>query len=184
MTDSPAVLARNGITFTLIPLESCLGHARKLLAAGRPWHSHVLSPGCAHNPDPNRYAIVIEDEQAGVAYLAPSDRFPEVDKHLVRLLHGDDILDAAVADADPSRARHNSRLLDGLAPLQASKTPWHHHMHFPACVLNPHPGRWCIAVESPEGTFSETFADEPVTVLRQVEVLYFGNLDAEQRRDD
>jgi hypothetical protein len=54
---------------------------------------------------------------------------------------------------------------------------WHHHMHFPTCAFNPHPGQWSISVESPDETFSEVFVEEPRDILREIEVIYFENLD-------
>lgn len=172
-----ATVIHNGIEFTLIPLEDCLGWAQALQTAGKRWHSHVLSPGCMHNPYPGRYAIVIEDDTDVRAFLAPSDGFPEVDKALVKILHGDDILDARRGGRVTTG---DSALLRGLHAVQSRGAHWHHHMHFPACVLNPERGRWCIAIESDGETFSEAFAHEPVDTLREIEILYFRNLEASQ----
>lgn len=167
--------AERSIDWQRILLSDCEGLARRLQAAGGHWHSHVLSPGCAHNPGPD-YAVVIEDDDAGVSYLAKgTGEFPEVDKVLVRMLHGDDILDATKADG--TKAPPASALLSRVRDLDARRVPWHHHMHFPACVFNPHPGLWSISVESPEGTFSESYADEPRGILREVEVLYFATIE-------
>ncbi|MCZ4291638.1 hypothetical protein [Hoeflea alexandrii] len=163
------------VRFRTIALDECLGLARKLQADGKPWHSHVLSPGCRQNPQPDVYAVVIEDDDAGIAYMAKGDdQFPEVDKDLVRMLHGDDIIDASKLTPDPPA----SALLDQLRGLQERRIPWHHHMHFPSCVFNPHPGEWAISVEAPGQFFSEAYPSEPVDVLRQVEVMYFSNLDS------
>lgn len=169
------VIEHRGIAFRRIELAACLALGERLRDGGGPWHSHVLSPGCAHNPFTSRYAIVIEDDAAGIPYIAEgTSQFPEVDKDLVRMLHGPDILDASQAKG--GAAAQGSPLLAHLMALQAATTRWHHHMHFPACAINPHPGRWSISVESPQGTFSEAFAEEPRDILREVEVIYFANL--------
>lgn len=170
-------LSFRGITYRQIALADCLDLGRALQAAGGAWHSHVLSPGCSHNPFDGHYAIVIEDDATGTPHIAEGGTaFPEVDKQLVKMLHGDDILDAAKAVGGAEVAK-SSRLLAHVMTLQEAGLPWHHHMHFPGCAFNPHPGRWAISVESPDCQFAEAFAAEPVAILREVEVIYFGNLD-------
>ncbi|GLK73019.1 hypothetical protein KHC23_06210 [Ancylobacter dichloromethanicus] len=171
-------LTHGDVTYRVIALERCLPLVEGLVAAGRKWHSHVLSPGCAFNPYDRRYAIVVEDDAGHIAYIAPSDGFPEVDKTFVKMLHGDDILDEhAARAADPAEAA-GSALLARLRGIDAQGVHWHHHMNFPACALNPHRGRWAITVESENGTFSESYDAEPKAVLREIEVLYFRNLAA------
>jgi len=137
----------------------------------------VLTPGCLHNPEPAQYGLVIEDDTEHVAWLAHSPGFPEVDKDLVRMLHGDDILDASKVSGNRDGAGEGvaaSTLLPRLAALDAQGPGWHHHMHFPDCVFNPHHGQWAISVEDGQGgLFSETYPAEPVDVLREVEVIYF-----------
>ena len=118
------------------------------------------------------FDLVIEDDTDGKAYIAPSSGFPEVDKDLVKMLHGDDILSEEAAGKAPIK----SPLLDRLRDLDVRDVPWHHHMNFPACAFNPTKGKWAITVESAEGTFHESYDDEPVDVLREVEVLYFRKL--------
>lgn len=173
-----ATLIHGDIAYRVIALEHCLPLVEGFVAAGTAWHSHVLSPGCAFNPYEGRYAIVVEDDGAHVAYIAPSDGFPEVDKQFVKMLHGDDILDADAAAAGDPAETAASALLARLRAIDGRGVHWHHHMNFPACALNPHRGRWAITVESDEGTFSESYDDEPKAVLREIEVLYFRNLAA------
>ena len=171
-------LTHGDITYHVIALEHCLPLVEGFIAVGTKWHSHVLSPGCAFNPYDGLYAIVIEDDGTHVAYIAPSEGFPEVDKTFVKMLHGDDILDEGAARAaDPAEAA-GSTLLARVREIDAQGVHWHHHMNFPACALNPHRGRWAITVESATGTFSESYEHEPKAVLREIEVIYFRNLAA------
>lgn len=168
----------HGKTFRVIPLEDCQSLAEGLRDMGKKWHSHVLSPICDHNPFEGNYAVVVEDDAEGVPYIAEgTTEFPEVDKVLVQMLHGSDILDASKATGADVWAE-SSTLLARIRELQRQGALWHHHMHFPECAFNPHPGEWSISVESDIDSFSEAYPDEPVDVLREVEVLYFANLAA------
>jgi hypothetical protein len=99
------------IAFRRIPLGNCLALGERLRDAGGRWHSHVLSPDCKHNPFAGRYAVVIEDDEAAIPYIAEAAaEFPEVDMLLVRMLHGVDILDAtkAAGGRRPQRPRRSS----------------------------------------------------------------------------
>ncbi len=177
MTEPARAITHGRILYTEVPLDGVLDVALSLRQDGKRWHSHVLSPGCAHNAYPGRFAVVVEDDQEGRACIAASSAFPDVDRALVKLLHGDDILDkdktAAATGATPPASGLPARLAD----IDRRGVGWHHHMHFPRCALSPEPGRWTISVESDEGAFYETFDNEPVDVLRELEVLYFARMD-------
>jgi len=67
-------------------------------------------------------------------------------------------------------------MLRRLGEIDRRRVAWDHHMNFPDCALNPHPGRWATTVESEEGTLSERYDDVPTDILRVVEVLCFRNL--------
>jgi len=163
------------IDYIEIDMATCETRGLALHAAGHAWHTHVLSPGCRYNPYPGRYAIVVEDDVEHIAWIAASDGFPELDKRFVRLLHGDDILDAAKTGGGTGE---DTPLLARVRALDAAGAPWHHHMNFPGCVFNPAPGRWAISVESGDGDLDhESYEAEPTDVLREIEVLYFRRLD-------
>lgn len=162
-----------GIPYQQIALDACLPLAQRFQAEHKDWHFHILPPDCLHNPFPGEYALVMEDDTSATPYIAQAgDSFPEVDKVLVRMLHGDSILDVS-ASAEPEELA-GSRILAHLRDLHMSGANWHHHMHFPGCVINPLPGQWSISVESPGFLFVEAFAEERIGVLREVELLFFG----------
>lgn len=182
MTGDVEILHHGGIAYRIIPPEDCLGLGNALHASGKKWHLHVLSPDCVHNPEPGRYGLVIENDTDGITYLAFSSEFPEADKDLVKILHGEDILDASKASGSGQGALPVSQLLSRVIELDASDADWHHHMHFPDCVFNPHRGRWSISVEDGNGgMFSETYGEEPADILREIEVIYFRRLDEEDK---
>ncbi len=173
-----STVAHGSIDYKTIALDACLPLAERLQAEGKHWHSHVLSPGCRFNPFEGRYAVVVEDDSENTAYIAPSDGFPEVDRAMVKMLHGDDILDAGHPDSAEDGLLDGSPLLARLVRLDDEGQAWHHHMNFPDCALNPHRGRWAITIEAGDDTFSESYDDEPRDILRAIEVRYFRNLEA------
>ncbi|MBZ0164673.1 MAG: hypothetical protein K8H74_18420 [Notoacmeibacter sp.] len=182
MTADVEILHHGRIAYRIIPPDDCLGLGSALHASGKKWHLHVLSPDCIHNPEPGRYGLVIEDDSDGIAYLAFSDEFPEVDKDLVKILHGDDILDTSKVSSVGQERLPASALLARIIEFDASGAEWHHHMHFPDCVFNPHRGQWSISVEDGKGNvFSETYQDEPADILREVEVIYFRRHDGDDK---
>lgn len=175
-------IVHGDVTYVVIPeQDAVLGIALGLRRAGKPWHSHVLAPGarCIHNPYRHLFAAILEDTGARQAYICPSDVFPEVDRALVKLLHGDDIMDRSKTAAATGAPPPPSGLPGRVADIDARGVAWHHHMCFPGCVLSPTPERWTIDVESDEGEFAESFDGEPVDVLRELEVRYFAHIDAE-----
>jgi len=166
---SAQTIIHAGVAYRTVALESCLELAMGIQRAGRKWHPHVLSPDCVHNPYAGAYAIVVEDDTDGVAYIAPSDNFPDVDKDLVKILHGDDILDPSKVAAEPGGSVIETVLLRVVAELNGKGADWHHHMHFPTCILSPHKGKWSIVIESANLTVSESYNNEPVDILRAIE---------------
>jgi hypothetical protein len=173
-------VTHGGTRYVVVPVESCVDRAVSIRSAGKIWHTHVLSPGCRYNPFAGDYAVVIEDDHERTAYIASSTEFPEVDRELVVMLHGDDILDGQKTEAVTGVKSPSSTLLPRLRQLDMAGVEWHHHMNFPGCALSPDPSGWVISVESAGGDFSEVFPGEPVDVLREVEVLYFANLDHQE----
>lgn len=164
-------------SYTVLPLERCAAVAESLQSASRPWHSHALWPGCIENPFPD-FGVVIESQEDGKTYVAQSDVFPEVDKVLVRMLHGDEILDPS-RERSAAEASVESTVLDLARVADANGTAWHHHMCFPDCVFNPEPGRWTISVESGDDLVWDSWESEPADVLWQLEILCFSTLAAD-----
>lgn len=168
--DGPTVTAAT-MSYKVIALSRCIALAKSLQAESRPWHSHALWPGCVENPFSD-YGVVIEDPDGGTSYAAASEGFPEVDKQLVRMLHGDDILDPDRA-AGASKGPAESSVLDQARTAIARGSAWHHHMCFPDCAFNREPGRWTILLETDGNASWESWDSEPTDVLWELEILCF-----------
>jgi hypothetical protein len=177
-------MAPSSFSYTEVPLKDCLSLGTRLIQEGHHVHFHVLSPDCKFNPDPDRYAFLIENNSEDITYLAFSESFPEVDKDLTKLQFGDSILDEASSRLAETGFVEHSIVLRRILDLQKEGRTWHHHMHFPRCVLNPQKGRWTISVEAngqPEKSTVEAYEERPTDILREIEILYFRNL---EKQDD
>ncbi|TKI06989.1 hypothetical protein [Martelella alba] len=164
-----------GINYTIIPIDHCIPIGQALNDEGGRWHIHVLPPGCQYNPFASCYSMVIEDDDGQIAYLAQSDVFPEADKVLVKLLHGDGIM-AGNPDIPVETPETEDTMRYLITSLVDKKIAWHHHMHFPSCLLNPLPGKWTLSVESELGTQIEAFDEEPLALLGFIESRFFSTL--------
>jgi len=149
------------------------------LEEGKSWHFHMLTPGCSLNERDDKHALVLEnrtDEQTWVVY---SDHEQvKLGQALVRMLHGDTILDKKKASGSQTD-RDLSAILKRLEGLNQADDAWHHHMLFPDCVFNSHPGKWTILIEDESNgeTIELLYDEEPVDNLRQIEIRYFGQAD-------
>lgn len=158
-----------------VPLSECATLGHRLQDQGRSWHIHVLAPDCRMNPKPGRFAFVIEDRTDEETYVAFSPERPRaVNLELLKVLHGEHVLDRP-AGQDDDAAAAESPLVSRIRDLDRRGVAWHHHMHFPDCMLNPHPGKWAISLEAADSDTveSEAFAEEPHEVLSAIEIIYF-----------
>lgn len=178
--DGAIVVSPRGASFHEIPIEACLDLAKSLQAESHRWRSHAIWPGCVESPYPD-YAVVIEDPESGRSFISASETFPEVDKVLVRMLHGDDILDPGRSHGatGATGAPVESKVLDEVRAAVAGGVAWHHHMCFPDCILNREPGKWTILVESGDHACLEVWDTEPTDVLWELEILCFSQEDKE-----
>jgi hypothetical protein len=153
------------IPLTLPELEE---KAQSIASSGRSGHIHTTVPGCALTGSP-RPAIVLEDVGEGHAYAFFDDLpIEERAKPLAILLHGaESVPDDTENLAPPSEAvqRMADRFRDGRG---------HFHILGPACLANPHGGRWTIVFEDGELGVLESVSDErPLNDIRVVERLIY-----------
>jgi len=153
----------------LIPLtfEALEEKARDL--AGGAAHLHTTVPGCQLTDGDARRAIVLEDTAAGVAYAYFDDRpIEQRARPLAVLLHGADSVpgdDEALSPACPAVRHMAERFEAGRG---------HFHILNPACLANPHPGRWTILFEDEAlGLLDSTTDERPLDDIRVVERLIY-----------
>ena len=156
-------------------IEAVVRKAELANAASKKWHFHILSPTCCFNQQRSQYALLVEippEEEAFIAYCA--DRPTEQGKKLVALLHGAQVLQGT---GSATQATHEitASIIARARDLNSRGIPWHHHMLFPDCALNPSPGMWTLLFEDPETCekLSAIYNSEPLDDLQQVEALFY-----------
>jgi len=156
-------------------LDDVVAIAEQAHSTNQRWHFHILSPSCCFNPHKDRYGLLVEipiQEVEVVAFV--TERPVDQGKKLVTLLHGSQALGGTgysveieneVTAEILKRARHCNQL----------KIPWHHHMLFPDCALNSHPGKWNLTFEDPSSgdTLNALYDTEPLNDLKEVEALFY-----------
>jgi hypothetical protein len=163
---------QNKIVDSLHEIET---HAQQLQRKKQSWHFHILTGNCKLN-DSNSFAFVLEnpsDKESLVHYCAskPAD----LGMKLVKLLHGDNIIEENFGDNQTSFSEAVNKMIDRAQTLGSDNTLWHHHMLFPDCRYNNYPGNWTILFEDcKDGESIESVSkSEPKDELRAVETLYY-----------
>ncbi len=138
------------------------------------WHFHILTPGCMLN-NQNSYTFILECPDNREKFVYYSDRKEiALDKKLVGLLHGNDVLDkSTVSEAyKPSLVIKN--IVDRAKELNRKGIEWHHHMLFPSCNFNKKSPKWVLMLEDREldKVFESVTDEEPVNDLKQIEHLF------------
>jgi hypothetical protein len=146
---------------------------------GENWHFHVFFPECIFNTQGNQYAMVLENRTTDQTYVAYSERgFAKVSQELLKLHYGDNILDKERAITLAKEEPINP-FLKQCAAFTRENILWHHHMLFPDCIFNQHPGKWNIVLEGKGDSqvINVLYDEEPLEDLQQLEIAYFKEID-------
>jgi len=167
--------SKQGTFMVELAIEDVLSSAEEANSSGKHWHFHILSPTCCFNQRKDRYGLVVEipsDKRTLVAYSP--ERPAGHGKKLVALLHGSKVLDGT-GSSSGIRNEVASKIVEQARRLNERKIPWHHHMLFPDCALNPQPGQWTLTFEDPESgeIWSAIYEVEPIEDLKEVEALFY-----------
>jgi hypothetical protein len=122
----------------------------KLHSADKHWHLHVLTPECTLNTK-TAHAIIVEDSDTGENYVTySSNPMPETALALATLVHGA-AATVPLPDAEPEPDHPIvGRMIMRAKALMAEGRYWHHHIFFPTCTFNSHPGKWTMIFEDPD----------------------------------
>ena len=146
---------------------------------GEKWHFHVFFPNCVFNLQNDRYALVVENRSADQTFVTYSPvGFAKISQDLLRLIYGDHILDKK-QDSNKSHEKETRPIVYQCEQFIREKIPWHHHILFPDCNFNQHPGKWHLVLEggADPQIFSALYDEEPLDDLQQLEIKYFKEID-------
>jgi hypothetical protein len=158
-----------------VSVEGIKSKASELAKEGKRWHFHILTPECQLN-EKDGYALIVENTSDGEGFVCYSDEpYMGVGKELVKLLHGDDVVDSGDDEELSEPSGQVKRILKRAKELNEKGVAWHHHMLFPGCVFNKHEGKFVIVFEDKEaGIVIESVSDqEPKGDLQHIETLFY-----------
>lgn len=126
-------------------IREILSEGKRLAGKGRPWHFHLLLPGCFFNKS-GRNAFVLEGGRSVLVHHS-ADRKLSVGKVLLKLLYPEGGKKGHSADKKvPAAVR---RMVARAKQLNKAGVPWHNHVLFPRCVFNEARGKYALVFEDP-----------------------------------
>jgi len=167
------------VEMTEVSAERLLEIGRELQASGERWHNHVLSADCELNRRAQP-ALVVEASDRELVYVAYSDEpMMDVGRALATMVHGADPLARSRAGEAEIEMHPDSpavvEMMTRARDLSERGQHWHHHILFPECVFNAHPGQWTLLFEDPETreTLESVTSDRPARDIQVTETLFF-----------
>jgi hypothetical protein len=162
-----------------ITIDQACELSRTWQTAGESWHFHVLFPDCVFNTQSNQYAMVLENRTTDQTYVVYSEiGFAKVSQELLKLHYGDNILDKSRVPSDHTD-KPIKPIMDLSEGYSRNNIIWHHHMLFPDCIFNEHPGKWNIVLEGrgESQVVNALYDEEPLDDFQQLEIAYFKEID-------
>ncbi len=156
-------------------LEAIEAIAEKLCREERSWHFHILTKDCIFN-DGADFALILESSDSQECFVNYCLEKPtELGKRLVKLLHGEDVLQEVASGNAGEIQADGRRIITRAQELGHRGTLWHHHMLFPDCIFNEDKGKWTITLEDLERQeiLKSVSNDEPKKVLREMERIFY-----------
>ncbi|MBE20809.1 MAG: hypothetical protein CL481_01240 [Acidobacteria bacterium] len=159
--------------------EKLLEIAHQLASNGERFHNHVLSADCEFN-DRGQCALILEASDRNQVFVTYSDEpMMDVGRSLASLVHGADALEGSINENQEGDSHPDSSIVGEMMrrarDLMKRGVHWHHHILFPECVFNPHPGSWTIVFEDPgnDETLQSVTPDKPTKDIQITETLFF-----------
>jgi len=153
--------------------EEILRNAQTLNKDKIEWHFHLLTLDCLLNTS-EKFVLVVENKQTGEVYGYLSEDKPmDTSEQLLRLLHGNKIMDEKEELGEISEKV--KEMMQRATELNEKGFFWHHHVLFPYCTYNQHPGLWTIVLEDPEKKeMMESVSDsEPKADMKEIEPAFY-----------
>lgn len=153
--------------------ENILKIAQELHDSQKEWHFHLLTPDCLLNTS-GKFVLVLEDKDNKEVYSYVADEKPmDTSEALLRLLHGNKIMDEKEELGEVSEKVKG--MMKRAKELNENGYFWHHHVLFPYCTYNSHPGKWTVVLEDTqkkEKMESES-DEEPKADMKEIEPAFY-----------
>jgi hypothetical protein len=162
-----------------ITIEQACELAKTWQTAGESWHFHVLFPGCVFNTRSNQYAMALENRTTDQTYVVYSDiGFAKVSQELLKMQYGNNFLNKSQASVGHT-TKQIKPIVDQCEVYSRDNILWHHHLFFPDCIFNEHPGKWNIVMEGSGQSkiMNALYDQQPVEDFQQLEIAYFKEID-------
>lgn len=157
--------------------EEIKNKAREFSGKKESWHFHILTPDCQLNKS-KQFTLVLES--SGQVWSSFSEKRPmEAGEELVKLLHGQDVVQKENIGSGASTSLSVQKIIERAKDLSSQRIYWHHHLLFPDCQFNKHPGEWTLILEDPhhDEILESLSATEPKEDLKQIETLFYSQND-------
>jgi hypothetical protein len=158
----------------VVTQEEILNIAQSFHTNKSEWHFHLLTPDCMLNTS-KQFALVVEDKDAHEVYVyATKDKPMATSETLLRLLHGNQIMDKNKEEKGNMSATVTTMMIRA-KELNDHGFFWHHHVLFPYCTYNRHQDKWTIIFEDPEKKeIIESISDkEPKADMNTIEPAFY-----------
>ncbi len=173
-------MARHPITE--VTQDRLLELGTELTASGEKWHPHVLSSDCRLNDRPLCGLILEASDRAEVFASYSEEPMMETARSLATLAHGEDAVQED-PDPDSDASPKVAEMMRRAKTLSGRGRHWHHHVLFPECIFNAHPGEWTIVFEDPDTgeTLESVTAHHPAQDIQVTETMFFAQSVHRQR---
>lgn len=158
-----------------ISIQELVNLAKQFHLGKEKWHFHMLAPNCLYNNRKGKHTFILENETKNEFFIVYSDqKYVEEGKELVKLLHGDKIVENKDLNLETIDEKIKL-ILKKAKKLSERGIHWHHHMLFPNCVFNKHKGQWVIVFEDDEENeiIESISKNEPIENLRAIESAFY-----------
>lgn len=139
------------------------------------WHYHLLTPTCQFNKS-SKHAILIENVGENKQYVLHTDVAEmELSNKFSSLLHGAEVMDKKNTKLSYIPTKEVKEILNLINKLTEDGLKWHHHVFFPGCTFNSHPGKFELIIEDPKSDrrLMSVTDTEPTEDLKQIESVFY-----------
>ena len=151
-----------------IAIKHMVSIAKKLALENKPWHFHVLDPGCRFN-DSKQFRFILENSTDRTTYgCFAKNRNLKASKMMLKFLYRNHS-----KTKNTARSASFDKLKSVASHFNKDRVPWHNHVFFPRCIYNTAKGKWTLVVESNGKLLEASYKARPQKFIDQLEALHY-----------